>query len=119
MNKELMLLAGFACAGSYADPSIQNNPGPDSPLMSETVKTTISQGTGPIGTQFWWALVVLLLITVAAGLVVTAVFPTLNGDGIVAFVGWLIVVNAAIVSIALLRAGNRHSPASGKEWSDR
>jgi hypothetical protein len=115
-----MLRAGFPCAGSYADPSIQNKPRPDRPLMSETVKNTISRGTGPIGTPFWWALVVLLaLITVAAGLVVTAVFPTLNGEGIVAVVGLLIVVNAAIVSIALLRAGNHRSPASGEERTDR
>jgi hypothetical protein len=88
--------------------------------MSDTFNTTTPPVTSAIGTPFWWALVLLLaLITVAAGLVVTAVVPTLNGEVIVAVVGLLIFVNAAIVSIALLRADNHHSPASGEERSDR
>ena len=110
-----MLLANFACAGSCADQSIQNKPGTDRPLMSETFNTTLSQVTRPIGTPFWWALVMLLaLITVAAALVVTAVFPALNGQAIAAVAGSLIVVNAAVVSIALLPTDNR-SPASSDE----
>jgi len=64
---------------------------------------------------FWWALVMLLaLITVSAALVVTAVFPALNGQVIVVVAGLLIVVNVAVVSIALLPADNR-SPASSEE----
>jgi len=60
--------------------SIQGNPETDNPSMSDTINTTVSPVTRTVGTPFWWALVMLLaLITVAAALVVTAIFPTLNG----------------------------------------
>jgi len=83
--------------------------------MSDTFNTTLAQVTRPIGTPFWWALIMLLaLITVAAALVVTAVFPALNGQVVAAVAGLLIVVNVAVVSIALLPTDNR-SPASSEE----
>jgi len=88
--------------------------------MSDTINTTVSPVTRTVGTPFWWALVMLLaLITVAAALVVTAIFPTLNGEVIVAVVGLLLVVNAAIVTIAMLGADSHRSPAPGDEGSDR
>jgi uncharacterized membrane protein YoaK (UPF0700 family) len=75
--------------------------------MSDIFNTAITPATRTIGTPIWWALVVLLaLIAIAVALIAAAVNPELNGHVATAVVGVVILINAAIVSIALARVEN-------------
>ena len=80
--------------------------------MSDIFNTAIAPATRTIGTPSWWALVVLLaLIASAVALIVAAVNPALSGQLIIAVVGVVILINAAIVSIALARVENDYPAA--------
>jgi hypothetical protein len=64
-----------------------------------------------------WAVVVLLsLFAIAAALIVAAVNPALDGQFIAALVGLLILVMAAVVTIALPVLHRLRRTASNDDW---
>ena len=85
--------------------------------MSDLLTTNAPPSRRTIGTPMSWAIVALLaLFAIAAALIVAGVNPAMDGQVIAALAGLLILVMAAVVTIALPVLDSLGRTASNDEW---